>query len=80
MLVFDGGRMPAKTPTDEARARKRHAAYTRMQHENKETGDKALRATAKLDSDALKARISELRKASIQCVVALSHADSQLVA
>jgi exonuclease-1 len=74
MLVFGGGRMPAMTPTNEARARKQHAAYIRMHHEDKEGV-----ASLKLGYNAVKACISELRKVSIPYALAPYEADSQLL-
>ena len=77
LVVFDGGRLPIKQQTNEARARARAQAYARVQFEL-DPSPQALAAAAKLTDEAVREVISELSEHGIAHVVAPYEADAQL--
>ena len=77
LVVFDGGRLPIKQQTNEARARARAQADARVQFEL-DPSPQALAAAAKLTDEAVREVISELSEHGIAHVVAPYEADAQL--
>ena len=77
IVVFDGGRLPAKHSTDQARAEARARAYARHQL-NADPAAQALVAAGRLGDRAVRAVIEELCEHGIKYIVAPYEADAQL--
>lgn len=78
VLVFDGGRFPAKSPTDHARAERRQVQLAKVQYDGAAPDALAKAAAQKLGWPATLACIDALRRAGVAYLVAPYEADSQL--
>eukprot|EP00873_Tetraselmis_striata_P011890 jgi/Tetstr1/432154/TSEL_021611.t1 len=72
LFVFDGAPMPAKRQTDAARQVNRAKAFAEVQYDGAEADPKMLRAAVTLGWPAVKAAISELRRAEKRALGLLS--------
>ena len=77
LVVFDGGRLPIKHATDEARAEARAKAYAKVQFDLAPS-PQALAAAVKLTDAAVRAVIAELSEHGFPHVVAPYEANTQL--
>jgi exonuclease-1 len=78
VLVFDGGKFPAKSPTDMARLDRHMAAPARVLYDDAYPDDLGKAAAHKLAWPKLNMCIAALRRSRIPYVVAPYEADSQL--